>query len=78
MFALYHPTRPPDLDPIRGHGTSLLEEAPTPRISPLSCAVPAHIESFKLDFADVLRDDDLWRAAFEVRSVLQSLPRAAF
>ena len=50
---LHHPTRPPDVRclpphsssrpvPIRGHGTSLLEEAPTPRISPRSCAVPEH------------------------------------
>ena len=33
MFAVFHFTRPPDRGPTRGHGTSPLERATTPRVS---------------------------------------------
>ena len=67
MFRTYHPTRPPDPAPTRGHGTSLLAHRPpppgsTPRSPRFSCAGPVLFYLSSSTSRTYPSTMDLWRA----------------
>ncbi|RPD70756.1 hypothetical protein L226DRAFT_574428 [Lentinus tigrinus ALCF2SS1-7] len=72
MFAVYHPTRPPDPSSTRGQGTSLHGHHP-PGLR-FSCAVHMLPQPVKFDFADALLDDTPWRASLHYPSSGQQPP----